>query len=212
MTDATHQQNVMQRWHGQQRRIGITGGIASGKSSIGRFLKEVQGLPILDADIYAKEALNPGQPCSEKVIERYGKSITIQDSSIPQKINRSALAEKIFSSSIERIWLEQLIHPIVRNRFNQELMHLKSKPTVVLIIPLLFEANLHNICSEIWLIDCEPEQQIERLIKRDHLTQKQAIDRISAQWPIEVKRTLADLVIHNNGIKEAWSEQINSLF
>jgi dephospho-CoA kinase len=86
----------------------------------------------------------------------------------------------------------------VRQRFEAELARLESTPAVVLVIPLLFEAGLEGLCSEIWLVDCEPEQQLERLMQRDGLSQEGAQARINAQWPLERKRGLADRVIDNH--------------
>jgi dephospho-CoA kinase len=185
------------RWSGSQRRIGLTGGIASGKSTVAHWLEQ-QGLPVLDADVYAREALAPGTPGAAAVLERYGEVVRAQGSCTNSGvIDRGALGQIVFNASQEREWLEQLVHPLVRERFDAELAALAAQPAVVLVIPLLFEAGLESLCSEIWLVDCEPEQQLERLMQRDGLSQAAAQARINAQWPLERKRELADRVIDN---------------
>ena len=185
------------RWSGSQRRIGLTGGIASGKSTVARWLEQ-QGLPVLDADVYAREALAPGTPGAAAVLERYVEVVRAKNSTTNSGvIDRGALGQIVFNAPQEREWLEQLMHPLVRERFDAELEALAAQPAVVLVIPLLFEAGLESLCSEIWLVDCEPEQQLERLMQRDGLSQAAAQARINAQWPLERKRELADRVIDN---------------
>lgn len=184
------------RWKGPQRRIGLTGGIASGKSTVARWLSR-QGIPVLDADIFAREALGPGCPATAAVLARYGEAVRDANDSATATVNRGALGSIVFSEPAERIWLEQLLHPLVRERFETALSQLHSAETVALVIPLLFEAGLEGLCSEIWLVDCEPEQQLQRLTKRDGLSTTAALNRINAQWPMELKRQLTDQAIDN---------------
>ena len=184
------------RWQGSQRRIGLTGGIATGKSTVGQLLQERHGLPVLDADLFARQALAPGTEAARAVLERYGT------------LDRPALAHIVFGNPAERHWLEQLVHPLVRQRFDQELTSLAEQPVeanqaaVVLMIPLLFEAGLEGLCSEVWLVDCDENQQLARLMARNGLTQAEAQGRINAQWPLERKRLLADRTISNRGNPE----------
>jgi len=190
-----------------QRRIGLTGGIASGKSSVGRWLAQ-QGLPVLDADEFAREALAPGEEATSTVLQRYG---AIVQAKADAAVDRTALGRIVFQDAVERQWLEQLIHPIVRERFDQALtLHIKA-PAIVLMIPLLFEAGLESMCSEIWLVDCDESQQLQRLIVRDGLSPDAAQARIAAQWPLSLKRTLADHVICNQGKPYAWHQQARAL-
>ena len=186
-----------------QRRIGLTGGIASGKSSVGRWLAQ-QGLPLLDADQFAREALAPGCSATTTVLERYGSDVQAEGAAT---IDRAALGRIVFQNPSERKWLEQLIHPIVRERFNQDLKMHAEAPAVVLMIPLLFEAGLELLCSEIWLIDCDASQQLERLMKRDGLGAEAAQARLAAQWPLSRKRALADHVLSNQGNPGEWQAQ-----
>ena len=185
------------RWQGQQRRIGLTGGIATGKSTVGRLL-EAEGLPVLDADQYAREALAPGSPGAAAVLERFGNAVRTSGTG-PEcpTIDRGALGSIVFSNPTDKRWLEQLVHPLVRQRFELALAELAAESAVVLMIPLLFEAGLQELCSEIWLVDCDEKQQLERLMQRDALSQEAAQQRIASQWSLEVKRKCADVIIDN---------------
>ncbi len=194
MAESPHCQGS--RWKGSQRRIGLTGGIATGKSTVGQLLEEHHGLAVLDADLFARQALAPGTEAARAVLERYGT------------LDRPALGDIVFGDPAERHWLEQLVHPLVRHRFDQELTTLAQepvgagRPAVVLMIPLLFEAGLEGLCSEVWLVDCDEDQQLARLMARNGLNQVEAQGRINAQWPLERKRLLADRTISNRGNPE----------
>ena len=195
------------RWQGRQRRIGLTGGIASGKSSVGQFLIQ-QGIQVLDADLYAREALAPGSPASRAVLQRYGVKV---QSELSEGLDRAALGSIVFSDPQERTWLESQVHPFVRQRFDRELQKQAEESLVALMIPLLFEAKLENLCSEIWVMYCTPMQQKQRLMLRNQLTLEEAEQRIRAQWPIDRKRELADHVINNGGEPWCWRSQVNDL-
>ena len=185
------------RWCGAQRRIGLTGGIATGKSTVGRLL-EAEGLPVLDADHYAREVLAPGSPGAAAVLQRYGDTVRADGTGQEwPTIDRVALGSLVFSDHAEKHWLEELVHPLVRQRFDHVLAELVAEPTVVLMIPLLFEAGLEELCSEIWLVDCDEAQQLERLMQRDGLSAVEAEARIKAQWPLPKKRSLSDVLIDN---------------
>ena len=194
----------LQRWQGEQRRIGLTGGIASGKSSVGRVLEQHHHLPLLDADVFAREALAAGSAGTQAVLQRYGTAVQEQSG----VINRRALGAIVFNNRSEREWLEQLVHPLVRQRFDAELERLAEVPVVVLVIPLLFESGLEVICSETWLVDCDEAQQLKRLMQRDQLSEQEATARIQAQWPLTRKRELADQLISNRGDMKTLREKI----
>ena len=185
------------------RRIGLTGGIASGKSSVGRLL-EAQGLPLLDAAVYAREALAPGSPGAGAVLERYGDGVRAPGG----EIDRAALGRIVFGDGAERRWLEQLVHPLVRARFAAELQELGAEPLVVLVVPLLFVAGLGTLCSEVWLVGCDEGQQLQRLMARDGLGEADARARIAAQWPLARKRQLADVVLNNRGGPEQLAAEV----
>ena len=193
-------------------------GIASGTSSVGRLLEQ-RGLPVLDADLFAREALAPGSAGARQVLARYGDAVragAVQDSASERAcadtdataLDRAALGRIVFADAGERQWLEQLVHPLVRARFTAELERLAAEPAVVLMIPLLFETGLESLCSEVWLVDCDEAQQLQRLLARDGLSETEARARIAAQWPLERKRALADRRIDNRGGPEALVVQV----
>jgi dephospho-CoA kinase len=171
-----------------------------------------QGLPVLDADVYAREALAPGSAGARVVLDRFGDAVRAPASDpTAAEIDRAALGRIVFHDPGERQWLEQLVHPLVRQRFSAELEALQAAPVAVLVIPLLFETGLEALCSEVWLVDCEPEQQLQRLMGRDGLSTEEARARIDAQWPLQRKRALADRVIDNRGNNQGLQQQLKPL-
>ncbi|MGB1621968.1 MAG: dephospho-CoA kinase [Synechococcus sp.] len=186
-----------------QRRIGLTGGIASGKSSVGKLLA-ARGWPVLDADQLARDVLSAGSSATAAVLARH-PGVRLDGNSI----DRAALGHIVFHDATERAWLNGLIHPEVRRRFERDLEHHAMATTVVLMIPLLFEAGLTDLCSEIWLVDCDEQQQLERLMRRNQLSREDAEARMAAQWPLSRKRPLADVVINNRGEPEDLQTQLN---
>lgn len=192
------------------RRIGLTGGIATGKSSVARCLAEQHRIPVLDADLYAREALAPGTEASRAVLSRYGRAVHGEHpaNGVPS-IDRAALARIVFADAAERQWLEQLVHPLVRARLCAALVPLESAPVVVLMIPLLFESGLERLCSEVWVVDCGSEtEQMRRLMARDGIGAVAAQARLRAQWPMEAKLSRADVIIDNSDRPEALALQV----
>ncbi|MBD1916204.1 MULTISPECIES: dephospho-CoA kinase [Cyanophyceae] len=176
-----------------QRIIGLTGGIATGKSTVSDYLARVHHLPVLDADIYARQAVEPGSAVLGAIAARYGASLFHPDGTL----NRGKLGEIVFSQPAEKVWLEQQIHPVVRQCFGAAMAELSEAPVVVQVIPLLFEANLADQVSEIWVVTCPLERQRQRLMERNGLTAEQATARIQSQMPLADKVALADVVIDN---------------
>ena len=177
----------------QRRLIGLTGGIATGKSTVSNYLADKYHLPVLDADIFAKEAVKTDSDILNRIFQRYGDGIKLPDGSL----NRSALGDIIFNDSSEKQWLENQIHPYVRDRFTSELKKITAG-TVILSIPLLFEANLTHLVTEIWVVFCDETIQLQRLQKRNNLSLEQAQARIENQLSLTQKIALADIVINNN--------------
>ena len=142
------------------------------------------------------------------MVTRYGREV-ITAGSNPEsaELDRAALGAIVFSDPKQRQWLETLVHPLVRQNFESELNRLRSEPVVVLMIPLLFEAGLDTLCTEVWVVHCSAAQQRERLIQRNNLTAEAADRRIQAQWPLARKVGLADQVIDNSGEPESWRSQ-----
>ena len=212
MIDQKQTNKLCLRWKGKQRRIGITGGIASGKTIIGDFLFQAKQWPILDADLYAHEALSAESEIVKKVWLRYGSKIIKNSSKNDQIINRKALAKIVFQNEIEKKWLEGIIHPFVNKRIEEELEKLKSNSIVILIIPLLFEKNYTGLCSEICYIDCPRYTQLKRLQSRDNLSLKEANQRIDSQWANSFKKQFADHIINNSDDNETWKFQLKKLY
>ena len=212
MIDQKQTNTFCLRWKGKQKRIGITGGIASGKTHIGNYFFKAKQWPILDADIYAHEALEEGTEISKTVLERYKNQIITTSKQNIQIINRKALAKIVFQNKKEKVWLEEIIHPFVNKRIHEELERFKSESVILLIIPLLFEKNYTNLCSEIIYIDCSREKQIERLKNRDKLNTDEAIQRIEAQWKPSIKKQFADLIINNCKDNNSWKEQLKKTY
>ena len=212
MIDIKQTNKFCLRWKGKQRRIGITGGIASGKTLIGDFLFQTKQWPILDADLYAHEALKPESQISNKILLRYGNKIIQKSSNHHQVINRKKLGQIIFQNNVEKSWLEGIIHPFVNKRIEEELEKFNSNAVIVLIIPLLFEKGYTNICSEILYIDCCRIKQLERLQARDNLSIEEANQRIDSQWENSYKKQFADLIINNSKDDKSWKEQLNTLY
>lgn len=191
--------------HTSPHRIGLTGGIATGKTTVAHYLAERYGYPILDADIYAREAVQPGSPILARIAEHFGQSILLTD----DNLDRQQLGERIFNDPEERQWLEAQIHPYVRDRFLEALATLTDQPVVILVIPLLFEAQMTDLVDEIWVVACSPQQQRERLQQRNSLTPKQAQARIDAQMPLREKIAQATVVLDNISTPAALQAQID---
>ncbi|MBD2146942.1 dephospho-CoA kinase [Sphaerospermopsis sp. FACHB-1194] len=190
-----------------KRLIGLTGGIATGKSTVANYLATAYNLPILDADVYARDAVSVGSPILSQIAQRYGKSeILLADGNL----NRAKLGEIIFHQPEERIWVENVIHPYVRNWFLKTINE-SSATTLVLVIPLLFEAGLENLVGEIWVVSCSEAQQKQRLIQRNNLTNEQAAARINSQLPLSEKIARADFVLDNSSTLESLLQQIDKV-
>ena len=203
-------QDYPSRWEGKQRRIGITGGIASGKTTIGNYLSKNKKIPIIDADIYSREILKPDTEVTKLIIERYGKKIYFSTKHQSLTINRSALRTIIFNNIKEKKWLENLMHPLIISKIKQEIINKKFEPILVIVIPLLFELNLTHLCSEIWLIDCTLQQQISRLRQRDDIDEKTALMIINSQISLRDKKKFTDVIIKNTGYKNEWENEVNN--
>ncbi len=198
------------------RLIGLTGGIATGKTAISNYLADTYKFPILDADIYAREAVHLGSPILNSIRERYGASILLSDGNL----NRPELGNIIFCNPTERQWLEQQIHPYVRHRLVEatqsyiaQLSLVSTNTltlTLVLVVPLLFEANMTDLCTEIWVVYCSPSVQLERLMHRDGLSCDRANARIDTQLPLNQKCQKANVVLDNSSTLQSLLSQVDS--
>ncbi|MDJ0582648.1 dephospho-CoA kinase [Crocosphaera sp.] len=186
-----------------KRIIGLTGGISTGKTTVSHYLSTVCHIRVLDADNYAKEAVEKNSPILQKIQQRYGAEICFTNG----ELNRKKLGNIIFNDAREKIWLESQIHPYVRQKFKQEISQDKGR-ILVLDIPLLFESKLTHLVTEIWVVSCYYKQQLQRLMSRNDLTEQEAISRIKSQLPLEEKIQKADVVLDNYSTLEALYQQI----
>jgi dephospho-CoA kinase len=186
-----------------QRIIGITGGIATGKSTVSEYLKKTYRLPILDADIYAREALTAD--LIAMIASRYGDRILKSD----RTLDRAELGKIIFQDASERQWLEAQIHPYVRDRLQAEAAQ-QQPSTVIMVVPLLFETGMQDLVTETWVVTCTAEQQLERLMQRNHLSEHEAKLRIASQMPLAQKIAIADVAIDNSGLETELFKQIDA--
>jgi len=185
-----------------------------GKTTISRYLATTYQLPILDADIYARDAVKPGSEILAEIIERYGTGMLLPD----RTLDRRHLSHIIFRSAAERLWLEQRIHPYVREHFVQALQSMGASPTVVLVVPLLFEARMRDLVTEVWVVYCDLDQQTERMMQRDsgnteggdRLNREQIQARIDSQMAIDRKIASADILLYNSTTPEALYEQVDA--
>ena len=184
--------------------IGLTGGIGTGKTTVSNYLATAYQLPVLDADVYAREAVQLGSPILNKIVKHYGAEIQLPSGNL----NRQRLGEIVFSNPEQKRWLEEQIHPYVRDRFQSELATLTDS-TVVLVIPLLFEAGLTNLVTEIWVVSCSAQQQLKRIQERNSLTLEQAQARINSQLPLTQKVALANVVLDNSSTVDALFKQVD---
>ena len=176
------------------RLIGITGGIGTGKSTVTNYLQTRYSLPIWDADIYARSAVAVGSPILDAISQRYGTDILLPDGTL----DRPHLGKIIFSDLHERQWLEAQIHPYVRKCFEREISRLASDATAVLAIPLLFEAKMTELVTEIWVASCDRTTQLNRIMTRDRINEVEARMRIDSQMPLADKIALADINLDNS--------------
>ncbi len=193
------------------RLIGLTGGIGTGKTTVSNYLAQTYSFPIWDADIYSREAVQPQSPVLLTLVNRYGTNILLSDGNL----NRPQLGNIIFNSLTERHWVEQQIHPFVRDRFCENIQQLQDQgdknATAILVVPLLFEAEMTDLVTEIWVIYCSPQQQQSRLIQRSNgsLTPEQAQARIDSQLPLEEKCKMADVVLDNSSTLQVLWQQVD---
>ena len=193
-----------------QRRIGLTGGIASGKSTIANYIKKYRDIPILDADQYSKELIKPKSKCYEEVLTYFGPQI-IDDYSLENEINRKLLKKIIFENSVHRKWIQNLLHPLIKEKMIEECNVHKKNEIILLVIPLLFEAKFEDICTEIWLVKCSELEQIKRLIRRDKISEKEARSINKLQFTFEAKRELSDVILDNSDHRNRWIEKVKGL-
>ena len=199
--------SIHPKLNNKQRRIGLTGGIASGKSTIAKYIKEYIDIPILDADQYSKDLIKPKSNCYKKVVAYFGPQIVDQHSS-ENKINRALLKKIIFENSIHRKWIQNLLHPLIKEKMIEKCNQFEKNKILLLVIPLLFEAKFTDLCTEIWLVKCPRELQKKRLMKRDKISNNEAEKIINLQLNFEDKSKFSDVILDNSDDQKLWVNTI----
>ncbi|KAJ3049483.1 hypothetical protein HK097_009529 [Rhizophlyctis rosea] len=188
--------------------IGLTGGIATGKSSVSSIISSMN-LPIIDADLLARQVVEPNKPAYNSILSTFGPSVLLPSG----HIDRKKLASIVFNDPVARKKLNTATHPDIRREMLLLVLHhfLRLQRACVLDTPLLFEAGLHKFVHEKVVVYCPEQTQLARLIARDNLTPTEAQSRISSQMPIDQKRSLASILIDNSNSKEDTQKQVEQM-
>lgn len=188
--------------------IGLTGSIASGKSTVSLMFDEFR-IPVVDADKIAREVVYPGEEAYNKIIETFGTHVLRED----KTLNRKKLGEIVFDDQEKLETLNQIVHPAIRKRIieKRDGFVQDGASCVVLDIPLLFESNLTNFVDKTIVVYVDENVQLQRLMERDEFGESEALKRIKSQMPVKEKAKLADAVINNNSSKTATFEQLEDI-
>ena len=177
-------------------RIGLTGGIATGKSTVSNYLKEL-AYPLVDADLIARQLVGPGQEGLERLVARFGRKILDKSGAL----NRQAFGQRLFGDAQLRQEVDQLLHPLIYEALEAESQRLAQAGVALAFfdIPLLYETGYDQKMDQVWVVYLPHDLQVERLMARNSWSQAQAEEAIASQASIEAKRQRADLVIDNQG-------------
>lgn len=186
-------------------RIGLTGGVGSGKSTVSSYMHEL-GIPVIDGDKLAREAVIPGSRAMAEMRKAFGPHIFLPDGSL----NRLKMGEIVFNDEEKRQKLNSIIHPFIWHRTREELIRAQEEgfPVVVLDMPLLLEISWQLRVEEVWLVEVPLEVQIARVISRDGFTREQVMERIGKQMPTTNKMNYADVIIDNSCSVEDTRRQV----
>ena len=189
--------------------VGLTGGIASGKSTVAAILRRL-GAAIINADELSRDVVQPEQDAWKEIIKTFGPDILQED----KTLDRRKLRKIVFDNPEARKKLEAIIHPRVRALAESRISELAAAGSSVIVyeVPLLFEAQIHLWLRPVILVACDLETQKKRLLERDHLTALEAQQHLDAQMSLEKKRKLADYVIENDGTREELEQQVRAVF
>lgn len=190
--------------------IGLTGGIASGKSTVSSYLKEL-GAIIVDADIVAREIVEKGQPALKEIIDYFGKEVLLSDGAL----NRKSLGNIVFSDPQKLQVLNKITHKRIIENIEEKIKHYRHLDNVKAIFidaALLIEMKMNFLTDEIWLVTTSKEIQLKRLMLRDNLSFDEAINRINSQMSLEQKKEVSDVIIDNSGDYDYLKQQVNDLY
>ena len=185
-------------------RIGLTGGIASGKSTVAKMFADL-GIAVIDTDIIAREVVQPGQPALIEIRSIFGDSVFNTDGTL----DRGALRQRIFASDDARKQLEAILHPLIQTETIQR-TNAANGSYIVIVVPLLADSPLREHIDRILVVDCDEATQIERLLERDAETEEQARRILAVQASREQRLEIADDVIHNDSTVAAISTQVSA--
>ncbi|WP_408954979.1 dephospho-CoA kinase [Natroniella sp. ANB-PHB2] len=189
-------------------KIGLTGGIASGKSTVANYLKEL-GAIVLDADKIAHRLMEPQQEVWQRVVKYFGEDILLPNN----QINRDKLGEIIFNDSNAKEKLDQLTHPIIIREIKERLKKLEQKNEIVIVeVPLLIEAGMIDLFEQVWLVYVPKQVQVERLMARNDFDYQAAVARVESQMPLAEKKAYADIIIDNNVTKKELKKELRQLW
>jgi dephospho-CoA kinase len=190
--------------------VGLTGGIASGKSLVTRVLRDL-GAHVIDADKIVHDLLAPGQDACREVVGHFGNDILLPDGAI----DRRKLGDIIFNHPEERAWLNQCIHPRVFKAYQTQVHHLRERQPEAIVVmdaALLIETGYHKHMDKLIVVYARQQDQVKRLMERDRFTLEQAMARIASQMPLDEKRAYADHVIENTTTREDAERQTREVF
>ncbi|KPA52891.1 dephospho-CoA kinase [Photobacterium leiognathi subsp. mandapamensis] len=186
--------------------IGLTGGIGSGKTTVANLFADTYGIDIIDADIVAREVVEPNTFGLNAIIEKCGKEILLEDGTL----NRAKLRDAIFSQPELKTWLNNLLHPLIREKMQQDINQSQS-PYCLLVVPLMVENNLQTMTHRLLVVDVDEQVQIQRTQQRDNVSIKQIKNILASQASREQRLDAADDVITNNGDNKALVSQVEQL-
>ncbi|WP_318423279.1 dephospho-CoA kinase [Photobacterium leiognathi] len=186
--------------------IGLTGGIGSGKTTVANLFADTYGIDIIDADIVAREVVEPNTFGLNAIIEKCGKEILLEDGTL----NRSKLRDAIFSQPELKTWLNNLLHPLIREKMQQDINQSQS-PYCLLVVPLMVENNLQTMTHRLLVVDVDEQVQIQRTQQRDNVSIEQIKNILASQASREQRLDAADDVITNNGDNKALVSQVEQL-
>ena len=186
--------------------IGLTGGIASGKTTVADLFQEHFNIDIVDADIVAREVVAVGSEGLRQIAEHFGEAILLEDGTL----NRAKLREQIFSSPEDKTWLNALLHPMIRNKIEEGLTNIRS-PYGLLVAPLLIENQMQGMADRVLIVDVPTEVQIQRTMNRDNVSEEQVKAILKSQASREQRLAVADDVIKNHTKNQDLLPQITEL-
>ncbi|MEZ8652517.1 MULTISPECIES: dephospho-CoA kinase [Vibrio] len=186
--------------------IGLSGGIASGKTTVANLFNEHFNIDIVDADIVAREVVAVGSDGLKQITDHFGEAILLEDGAL----NRSKLRELIFSDPTEKQWLNDLLHPMIRNKIDSDLSKVTS-PYGLLVAPLLVENQMQGMADRVLIVDVPTEVQIERTMSRDNVSREQVASILKSQASREQRLAVADDVIKNHTKNQELLPQITDL-